>query len=317
MGLLTKAVIKIETNSFDKNNAKLWKDMPPIEGIKVTDGLNYTNNKEEKFRLFNIYEPVDPIDSLPVVIDIHGGGWMYGDRNLNGEFAKYCASLGTKVLTFSYRILDKVKLIEMVQDVFEFMHYISKNAAELHLNLKKCAIVGDSAGGHLTLLFMAINASKELQEIYKVEPVDLDVSFICLQHACASLNQTIFGGKGKLLDIAMNFYRKALFGRKRKTDKIYLNSSIDQFAKYLKLPKVLAVSATGDDLKKNNDLMLKVFDENDIKYEYKEYEGLFHVFQVMKYDLKESKEINSYMIELFKQSRKLSGNMSTSKSDKK
>ncbi len=304
MGLLTKAVIKYESKSFDKNNERLWKDMPPINDVKVINGLNYTNDKDEKFRLFNIYEPLDATLDTPVMIDIHGGGWMYGDRNLNGEFAKFCATQGVKVITFSYRILDKVKLKEMVQDVFEFMHFLVKNHAKLNLNLKKCAIIGDSAGGHLALLFMAINASEELQKIYEVSHVDLDVSFICLQHTCASLNRTIFDGESKMLDIAMNFYRKALFGRKWKNDLIYQNSSIDQFAKYLNLPKVLVVSATGDDLKKNNDFMLKIFDVYNIKYEYKEYAGLYHVFEVMKYDLKESKEINSYMVKLFRESRK-------------
>ena len=303
MGLITKAVIRYETKSFDKNNERLWKNMPPINDVKVIDGLNYTNNSEEKFRLFNIYEPLNAPSDLPVMIDIHGGGWMYGDRNLNQEFAKFCATLGVKVLTFSYRILDKVRLKEMVQDVFEFMHYISKKSAELNLNLEKCAIMGDSAGGHLALLFMAINNSEELQKIYGVKHINLDVCFMCLQHTCASLNRNIFNGESKMLDVAMNFYRKALFGRKRKQDPIYLNSSVDQFAKYLNLPKVLVVSAKGDDLKKNNDYMLKTLDENHINYEYKEYEGLFHVFEVMKYDLKESKEINSYMVKLFIEER--------------
>lgn len=303
MGLFIKAAIKIESNSFDKNNAKLWKDMKSVEGIKVSDGLNYTNNKKEKFKLFNIYEPENSTPDLPVLIDIHGGGWMYGDRNLNGEFAKYCASLNTKVLTFSYRILDKVKLKEMVQDVFEFLAFFIKNSANLDLNLKKVGLIGDSAGAHLLLLFLAINNSKELQEIYEVEHIDLDVSFICLQHACPSLTINIFEGESKMLDTVMKYYRKALFGKKYEKDPIYLNSSVEQFAKYLKLPKTLVVSSTGDDLKKSSDYMRKIFDDHNLNYDYKEYEGLFHVFEVMKYDLKESIEINQYMVKLFKESR--------------
>ncbi|UKI14322.1 MAG: hypothetical protein L6V85_09755 [Clostridiales bacterium] len=37
---------------------------------------------------------------LPVIIDIHGGGWMYGDKDLNAPYCEALAKRGFVVVSF-------------------------------------------------------------------------------------------------------------------------------------------------------------------------------------------------------------------------
>lgn len=65
----------------------------------------------------NLYRPLGAEGPLPVVVDIHGGGWMYGDRELNRAYCMYLASQGWAVMGMSYRLLPEVDLRGQVQDV--------------------------------------------------------------------------------------------------------------------------------------------------------------------------------------------------------
>ena len=66
----------------------------------------------------NLYRPAGVSGPLPTVVDIHGGGWMYGDRQLNRNYCMYLASRGYAVMGMSYRLVPEVTVAGQVQDVF-------------------------------------------------------------------------------------------------------------------------------------------------------------------------------------------------------
>ncbi len=52
------------------------------EGIKEYRDIPYLDDGD-MYHLLDIYMPADAGTSLPVMIDIHGGGWMYGTKEIN------------------------------------------------------------------------------------------------------------------------------------------------------------------------------------------------------------------------------------------
>lgn len=53
----------------------------------------------------NVYRPKGSGKTkLPVIFDIHGGGWYYGDKELNAYYCKYLTKNGFAVVDISYRI---------------------------------------------------------------------------------------------------------------------------------------------------------------------------------------------------------------------
>ena len=63
-------------------------------GVEVWEGLPYEEDGHPMHTL-NLYRPAGVYGPLPTVVDIHGGGWMYGDRQLNRNYCMYLASRAT------------------------------------------------------------------------------------------------------------------------------------------------------------------------------------------------------------------------------
>ena len=67
--------------SDKKRAAKLTK----TTGVSAIKDLEYIGDGS-KWHLMDVYRPKGTEnEKLPVIIDIHGGGWMYGDKDLYGE----------------------------------------------------------------------------------------------------------------------------------------------------------------------------------------------------------------------------------------
>jgi acetyl esterase/lipase len=92
--------------------------------------------------------------SVPVVVHVHGGGWLYGDK-VNGieqRYAPLFASKGIAVATISYRLAEEAVYPAQNQDVQCAVQYLVENAARYNLDSAHIGIMGDSAGGHLAAM---------------------------------------------------------------------------------------------------------------------------------------------------------------------
>ena len=88
----------------------------------------------------------------PVVIQIHGGGWIRGDRpSGSGSFGPFFAA-GMSVVAVQYRNAIDAPAPAAVQDVLCAMSWVKRNAAKYNFDPNKVVTWGGSAGGHLALM---------------------------------------------------------------------------------------------------------------------------------------------------------------------
>jgi acetyl esterase/lipase len=99
--------------------------------------------------------PARRAQGSPVVIFIHGGALMMGNRKLTPRPGSLLASLldsGFTVVSISYRLAPAVKLPEILQDVEEGCRWVRTHGPDLFsINAANCFLMGQSAGGYLTL----------------------------------------------------------------------------------------------------------------------------------------------------------------------
>lgn len=90
-------------------------------------------------------------EKLPAVIWIHGGAWVGGKANTFFANATYCALKGAVGISLEYRVIDndKTSINDCIADCKVAINFIKANAASLHIDTAKIALVGESAGGHL------------------------------------------------------------------------------------------------------------------------------------------------------------------------
>jgi acetyl esterase/lipase len=88
----------------------------------------------------------------PVVIQIHGGGWIRGDRpSSSGSFGAFF-SAGMSVVTVQYRNAIDAPAPAAIQDVRCAMAWVKANAKKYNFDLTRVVAWGGSAGGHLALM---------------------------------------------------------------------------------------------------------------------------------------------------------------------
>ena len=88
----------------------------------------------------------------PVVIQLHGGGWIRGDRpSGSGSFGAFFAA-GMSVVAVQYRNAIDAPAPAAIEDVRCAMSWIKKNAKKYNFDPNRVIPWGGSAGGHLALM---------------------------------------------------------------------------------------------------------------------------------------------------------------------
>ena len=109
----------------------------------------YKNVNSTNCRM-DIYYPTDAGNPVPVVINMHGGGWVSGAKEDQGGFNMYF-NQGWAVANVEYRMRNEILAPAAVEDVRGAMQYLLNHADELHIDPNKIIFQGGSAGGHLAL----------------------------------------------------------------------------------------------------------------------------------------------------------------------
>lgn len=98
----------------------------------------------------DIYYPTSASAPVPVVINIHGGGWNHGEKESQTGFNVYF-NMGMAVANIEYRMTPQATAPAAVEDVRCAMKYLLAHASELNIDPQKIIFQGGSAGGHLAL----------------------------------------------------------------------------------------------------------------------------------------------------------------------
>lgn len=112
-------------------------------------------------QLLDLYRPKKTFQKLPLIISIHGGGWVYGDKDVYQFYCMDLARRGVAVLNFTYRLAPKHKFPAQLEDVDDAVHWALEHGDEYDFDPHHVFLVGDSAGAHLAALYACIctNAS--------------------------------------------------------------------------------------------------------------------------------------------------------------
>jgi len=109
--------------------------------------------KGRKNRL-DIYTPnKTPSAPMPVLIIVHGGGWVIGQKGQQSQpLIQHMASQGWVVVDINYRLGPRNRMPVMVQDVLRAIAWVKVNIKDHNGDPDFVALSGGSAGGHLVAL---------------------------------------------------------------------------------------------------------------------------------------------------------------------
>ena len=185
--------------AFMKNNdKKSLKGKKTFGDFNVRKDLNYAGDDEIEHNLDILYPAMNP--NGITLLYIHGGSYIYGFKEASRIYCSYFVSKGFKVIAMNYRLgnhKNHIGIVEQVQDVFKALDFLKENEKEFDIDFNRFALLGDSAGGHLSLITNIIFNSKEAQKFFGISKLpDIDIKCLGLDSPMYDSQRLIDGGKG-------------------------------------------------------------------------------------------------------------------------
>ena len=97
-----------------------------------------------------VYRPTAAAGTLPLVVLMHGGGWISGDLNTHDWLASEVArGADAVVVSLAYRLAPTHRWPVAAEDCYAALCDVAARAAEWQADASRLAVMGDSAGGNL------------------------------------------------------------------------------------------------------------------------------------------------------------------------
>jgi arylformamidase len=170
---------------------------PGQTGPLVERDIAYAEPKNER-QLLDVYAPQTG-GKLPVVVWVHGGGWMRGSKNEVGQKPAAFVEKSFVFVATNYRFVPNVTMEAIVRDVAKAVGWVHANIARHGGDPKRIFLMGHSAGAQLVALLCTDGRYLKAERVSRTSikgcvPVDGDTYDVPLQVATAtarrkSLNQ--------------------------------------------------------------------------------------------------------------------------------
>lgn len=149
---------------------------------KGVDVIIYRPKKE-------VMDALGPNDHIPVLFNMHGGAWIWGDAVLMESFCqKVAEEIPAIVVNINYTKIDEQPFPYAIEEVVDTVEYFRANNDEFKVCLARMAVGGHSAGAQLAAGSALMLADKGIQLAAQM-----------LVYPCVDMTN-----QGGLMDLVMN-----------------------------------------------------------------------------------------------------------------
>ncbi len=243
------------------------------ENVARYDDLVY--GEDSKWNVLDVYRPKNSrMNKLPVIINIHGGGWVYGDKE---RYQFYCMSLvkhGFAVVNYTYRLAPEFKFPASLEDTNDVFHWVQFHAEKYGFDLNNVYAVGDSAGANLLGIYSNLLTNPNFQNRFDFILPEIHLNAIALNSG-----QYKFQMDGKASKMEKGLMSEYLpeKGSQREMEIMNIIPSVTQ-----DFPPTFLMTANGDFLRKQPSFLIDRFIEQSVPFEFHFYGNkeneLGHVF---------------------------------------
>lgn len=151
---------KMFCRKMARQDKKAEEGAEPISGVGCVEDVSFYRDLTA-----DVYSPCGGHD-LPAVLDVHGGGLMYGDKRLNRRFCASLAACGFTVVSADYRLFPEASFRDAAEDVARAAEFTARVYGKNGFYL-----AGDSAGAELALVADGAAASEKVRAALGIEGV--------------------------------------------------------------------------------------------------------------------------------------------------
>ncbi|AYD01817.1 alpha/beta hydrolase [Neorhizobium sp. NCHU2750] len=224
-----------------------------------------------------IVKPAGAKGTLPVIIYVHGGGWVLGDADTHDRLVREIANGAQAAVVFvDYERSPEARYPVAIEQVYATAKYVTEHPKEFGVDASRLAVVGDSVGGNMaaafTLLAKERGGPKIDQQVlfYPVTDANFDTG---------SYNQ--FANGPWLTKDAMKWFWNAYLpdeAKRREPTASPLQASIDQLNG---LPPALIIVDENDVLRDEGEAYGRKLSQAGVRVTSLRYNGTIHDFVLL------------------------------------
>jgi acetyl esterase/lipase len=136
---------------------------PYVPGVGPSGELRYDNivySCEPGYRplFLDLRVPAPQTAPHPLIVWVHGGGWIYGSRRrlpphlFDNAIHDRMLDAGYAVASVDYRLAREAGFAGMLLDLKAALRWLRGHAADFDLDPQRVVMWGESAGGHLAVM---------------------------------------------------------------------------------------------------------------------------------------------------------------------
>lgn len=282
--------VRLEKERMENGRSELFK-----EGVTASLDINYLGDEDPRHTL-DVFSP-EQAGVLPVILEIHGGGYVACEKVINRLHSRYYAQQGFHVVNGDYTLHPEGDFGNVMREIAAMLTWIDANKDVYHFDTDHVYISGDSAGGHFILEYVMLQDDPSLQEYFSVTLPPIRIKAAAASCPCFRMRS------GKEATARIDSLYKLLYPNG--TDETYLEH-IDVLKLIPTVPfcPVIMITTPGDALLYEQDLILKeAFEKTGRPFRFGCYEEkshtLGHVFHVLYPEWEESIEANTDILRFF------------------
>lgn len=152
-----------------KVNEQLKKHVP--DGVTTISNEQYINADSDA--KLDVYFPSSLSNTqklLPVILWVHGGGWIAGSKEQMSSYCKILASKGFCVVAIDYSLAPGTTYPRPVVQTNKALEYINKHSQRFHADTTRFVLAGDSGGAHIVAQTANIITAPSYAKLVEVSP---------------------------------------------------------------------------------------------------------------------------------------------------
>lgn len=161
--------IDINQMRIDMKKGDAKRDAGLIEPESITAHKNLSYGSHGISNLLDVYYPKNSTGHLPTIVNIHGGGFFYGDKELYRFYCMSLAERGFCVVNFNYRLAPEHLYPAPLEDTNNVLLWMIANQSSYPFDLNNLFLVGDSAGAQLAEHYATINSNQTYADLFSFE----------------------------------------------------------------------------------------------------------------------------------------------------
>lgn len=142
--------------------------IPLPAGVKQVRNLSY--GRHGYWNRMDIYYP-EGAGRCPIIVNVHGGGFVYGSKEIYKRYCMDLARRGFAVVNINYRLAPMWRFPAPIEDIHNVMTWLSHHAKQYHGDNQHIFMVGDSAGGQMVSQYAAILSNPDYMALFKLKPL--------------------------------------------------------------------------------------------------------------------------------------------------